>query len=242
MPKKRFNILLRTILVLCASGVYISSLVYATDSISRYFPTSSASTLWTSASLISFSTWGNSADGTLSGGTSYYNLNNDTQSVGNYLSGVYYDSNYGYFQLHWDNTTPENNVRVTSVSTKCGVGNYGFDLWGYAKSIDIWGDNNLVGLIKFDYSPDINVYYCDNDKKLHGYAYSEMTWFQSFEWISFEIWAIPDIVNPLTPRNDPYFANNNSVLVTEFTPSFNSVQSDINSTEAGKESLFYIVK
>jgi len=43
----------------------------------------------------------------------------------------------------------------------------------------------------FDYNSSIYVYYCESDKKLHGFAYSKALGFQNFEGIGFEI--IPNI-------------------------------------------------
>jgi len=234
----RINLVLATIFIVS----FAFSVSFASDTLSRTFDYSAATLLGSSASQIMFSTWGLSSDTTRSGSTTYYNAGNDTLTVWNYLSGYYYDTNYWFFDLQWDSVTLTNNVQVISTTSLCGVGNYGYKLWWYAKSIDTGGGNNLVGLIDFDYSSDIFVYYCDNDKKLHWYAYNEDIGFQSFEWIQFEVWSVPNIVDPYLPKSDPYFTNNNSILVTDITPKFNSIQGDIVIKDWGKESVFYIVK
>ncbi len=66
-----------------------------------------------------------------------------------------------------------NNVRVISSTDRCATG-YGYKLGGFAQGVD-------AGLINFNYSSDVFVYYCESDSKLHGYAYNEDYGFQSFE-------------------------------------------------------------
>lgn len=136
-----------------------------------------------SFSNVWFSTGGTtSSGGYFSGETTYYNAGNDTQVTGNYLSGYYYDTNYGYFELNWHNGDGTSfkvsierrlNDQELIARNKVGVYCYKFDGWAKGITTTFNGNSsNDVGFIDFGYNSDIFVYYCDDDKKLHGYAYS----------------------------------------------------------------------
>lgn len=155
---------------------------FALDVVSNDFDSQSATSSGSNNSTVWFSTGGLSLDGTASGTTSYINKNNDSDTIGNYLRGYYYDTQLGFFRLDWNLTDTTKNVRIISSTDKCGTG-YGYKFGGYA-----YGEAG--GYIKFDYNNDIFVYYCESDKKLHGYAYSEHTGFQNFEGLSFEVVAL----------------------------------------------------
>ena len=240
MSKKLFYTIWRTMLGLFACVGFVGTMVFAADTVSRTLDTSSSTTAWTSASTIWFSTGWVSSDGTASGSSLYINNWNDTQVISNYLSGFYYDTNYGFFAFSWTGATSLN-VHVSDVTTKCGAWVYGFRFAWYAKGAET-ALGNTVWLINFWYDNNIFVYYCDNDKKLHGYAYSEDIGFQSFEWIAFEVGAVPNIGDPFSPKVDPFFVNNNSAIISDTNQAFNSIQSDVISTDWWKESIFYIIK
>jgi hypothetical protein len=242
MKSKKSHNVFRILLGMFIGAFFFGTLVYATDSLTRTFETIGATALGSSASQVWFSSGWLSEDATTSGTTTYYNAWNDTQLIGNYLSGYYYDSNYGFFQLNWNTLHPENNVKIVATTDKCGEWVYGYRFDGYARGIETVPSGFNVWSIDFWYNDDVFVYYCDNDKKLHWYAYSEDLWTQTFEWIPFEIWTVPNIVNEFTPKVDPFFANNNSAVVADIIPNFNSIQWDKVSTEGWKESIFYIIK
>lgn len=136
--------------------------------------------------------------------TSYINKDNDSDTIGNYLRGYYYDTQFGFFKLDWSADTTKN-VRIVSSTDKCSSG-YGYKFSGFASG-------STVGFMQFDYSNDIYVYYCEADKKLHGYAYSEHIGFQSFEGLSFEIASLAQNLQTLTSGDDPFFVNNNSLIL-----------------------------
>lgn len=153
---------------------------------------------------------------------------------GNYLKGYYYDTQLGFFKLDWS-ANPANNVRFVASTTKCATG-YGYALGGYAYGQD-------GGLIDFDYSSEISVYYCESDQKLHGYAYSVDAGFQSFEGISLEAWS-GAYKATLMLGEDPNFVNNSSLLLTEIPPELEAlgIQGELQTRTWGIESIFYIVK
>lgn len=178
---KRFSLLHKisfSIAVFLLSGMLIT---FALDVVGTDFSPQSATSSGSNNSQIWFST-GAASTGT----TSYMNKNNDSDTIGNYLRGYYYDTQFGFFRLDWNPTDITQNVRIISSTDKCGTG-YGYKFGGYA-----WSDS--AGLIRFDYDTTNFVYYCESDKKLHGWAYSEHIGFQSFEGLSFEVIALANNV------------------------------------------------
>lgn len=201
-------------------GIFSWSVAYAVDTVSQNIPTQSATTTGGNTNTVWFST------GTTSTGAQYYvqyvNRDNDSSIVNNYLQGYYYDTQFGFFKLDWDSTTPSNNVRIVDSTDKCPTG-YGYKLGGYARGED-------VGFLDFDFDNDIYVYYCESDQKLHGYAYDFDLGLQSFEGIGFNIAASSTNTASLIGGNDPFFVNNNSIILLPNTES-TSVQGDIASTD-----------
>lgn len=165
--------------------------------------------------------------------TQYMNSGNDSAVIGNYLHGYYYDTQYGFFKLDWSATDPLMNVRVIASTDRCASG-YGYKLSGFAQGID-------AGLLNFNYSSDVFVYYCESDGKLHGYAYDVDFGFQSFEGVRFNINAIPENTQAFTAVADPFFVNNNSIILSSPVGA-GTIQGDQQSTDWGKSMLFYIVK
>lgn len=190
-----------SIFVFLVSGIFMA---FGLD-IDPQFVTSSGS----NNSHIYFST-----GGTASGTTSYINKDNDSDTIGNYFQGYYYDTQFGFFKLDWNTGDTSQNVHVVSTTDKCsGVG---YKFAGYAQS-------DSAGYIKFDHDATNFVYYCTSDKKLHGWAYSEHLGFQSFEGITFEIIALADNPQSLTSTSDPFFVNNKSLILMNFPTTSNSL-------------------
>lgn len=203
---------------------------FALDVVNTDFSPQSAVSSGSNNSRIWFST-----GGTYTGTTSYWNKNNDSDTIGNYLWGYYYDTQFGFFRLDWSLTDATQNVRIDSSTDRCGTG-YGYKFSGYAYS-------DTAGFIKFDYDADNFVYYCEVDKKLHGYAYSEHIGFQSFEGISFEAVALADNAqSPLSSGNDPFFVNNNTLILIGIQSHPTDIQGESVTNKEGKEAIFYIVK
>ena len=182
--------------------------------------------------------------GTTSTGSQYYinyiNKDNDSTTISNYLIGYYYDTQYGLFRLDWDATNPNNNVRIIDSTDKCTTG-YGYKLGGFARGAVYNGTIPDAGFFNFNYSDDIYVYYCESDGKLHGTAYDLDYGFQSFEGIQFDIIAKSDLTPAILGNPDPFFVNNNSILLLP-SVGWNSVQGDEAATDWGKSSTFYIIK
>ena len=221
------------ILTFFLCGILMS---YALDVVNINFSPQSATWTGSNNSQIWFST-----GGSLSGTTSYINKNNDSDTVGNYRRWDYYDTRLGFFKLDWNTTDTTKNVRILSSTDKCSSW-YGYKFWGYAES-------STVGYIQFDHDINNFVYYCESDKKLHGWAYSEQTGFQSFEGISFEILAVAQNPQSLPSWNDPLFVNNATKILINTTTSSNAVQTQTNTIQGkglakktGQEIFFYIVK
>lgn len=168
--------------------------------------------------------------------TSYWNKNNDSDVIGNYLRGYYYDSQFGFFKLDWNGVDMMKNVHIISSTDKCGSW-YGYKFSGYAYS-------DTAGYINFNYDTNNFVYYCEADKKLHGYAYGEQIGFQNFEWISFEVVALAQNNQSLPSGNDPFFVNNNSTIIMNLPPDFNpsTIQWKGLAGKLWQEVIFYIIK
>jgi hypothetical protein len=207
----------------------------ATDTVGAVLSPQTATASGSDNSRISVSTGGLSADATASGTTSYVNSNSDATVIGDYLKGYYYDSMLGFFRLDWS-ANPSNNVRFVASSTKCASG-YGYQLGGYAYGA-------YGGIINFGYSSNINVYYCQSDNKLHGYAYSSDTGFQNFEGVGFSLLGGGAVMGAgfSTGSSDPFFANNSTILLSETPSSITNIQGEKTSSEIGSEVIFYIVK
>lgn len=186
----------------------------------------SATSPGSSTSIISVSTWSI---------TQYINENNDSETIGNYFKWYYYDSLFWFFKLDWSPTLT-NNVRVIASTDKCSSG-YWYKIWWYAYS-------EYSGLIDFDYSNDIFVYYCDSDSKLHWFAYSENNWFQNFEWISLSLVSVTSNIPSIFQNTwDPFFVNNNTMLLQNKNDIFtNVIQWQVNNVEVAKETIFYVLK
>ena len=184
------------------------TLSYALDVISSSIKNQSATSPGSYNSEISF----------LTGAASYINKNNDSDIIENYFTGAYYDSQFEFFQLNWSTDTTKN-VRIIGTTGKCSSG-YGYKLGWFAY-------NDQAGFVRFDFSDSLYVYYCQSDKKLHGYAYSEHIGFQNFEWIGFEIDALslstsaPQTTgtsqSPSTGVTSTIFTNDTSLILTPTT-------------------------
>lgn len=235
-PMRKSRSQIRNVANILFAGVCfaVSAWASATDSFSSVAPQSSTGS-GSNGSVIMVGTGGVSADGTATGMVEYVNKDDDQTMFGNYLRGYYYDTQLGFFKLDWSEN-PSDNVRFVASTTKCASG-YGYSLGGYAYGQD-------GGLIDFDYSSDISVYYCENDKKLHGYAYSVDAGFQSFEGISLEAWSGGYRANFALSGEDPYFINNSTMLLSSIPPELQAtaIQGETQSRSWGVETIFYIVK
>ncbi|NDK09898.1 hypothetical protein GW846_03905 [Candidatus Gracilibacteria bacterium] len=187
-----------------------------------------------------------STNSSWSGALSYVNKGDNSSVIGNYFTGIYYDSVYGFFKTDWS-STPSENVRVIDSTSKCSSG-YGYKLGGFAKSEDF-------GYVDFDYNSNIYVYYCVSDGALHGYSYSLNNGFQNFEGIAFEIQkqASNPSANPsgtgvfvndestiTQPGTNSLTPNEGNAINSNFTPE--TIQNDSFKFESVNESLFYIIK
>ncbi len=212
LTKKRahYKTMLTSFFLVCFSSVLVT---FALDVTDTTFSPQSATSSGSNNSQIWFST-----GSTSSGTTSYINKNNDSDVIGNYLRGYYYDTQFGYFKLDWNETNANENVHVASSTDKCGTG-YGYKFSGFAQS-------TTAGFINFNHDVSNFVYYCESDKKLHGWAYSEHLGFQSFEGIGFEVVALSQNNPSLSTGNDPFFVNNNSVILMNLPKKTVSVQGD----------------
>ncbi|EKD44771.1 MAG: hypothetical protein ACD_71C00010G0003 [uncultured bacterium (gcode 4)] len=214
------------------SSIFI---VFALDVVSTDFSSQPATSSGSNNSTVWFSTGWLSLDETVSGTTSYINKDNDSDTIGNYLRGYYYDTQFGFFRLDWNLTDTTQNVRIISSTDKCGTG-YGYKFGGYA-----YGEAG--GYIKFDYNNDIFVYYCESDDKLHGYAYSEHTGFQNFEGLSFEVVALSQNTSNLpSGSGDPFFVNNTSLILIGLSGRSTDIQGESVANQKWREVIFYIVK
>lgn len=172
-------------------------------------------------SSIFFSTW--------SIQTKYYNKDSNSDIIGNYLSGSYYSTTYGYFDF----------IDVSFVwSTSACLTGYGYRLSGKAKS-------ETGGFIDFWYNKNTFVYYCMNDNKLYGKAYMPSLWEQIFDGITFSI--LPNLSTPSLPTENTFFVNNVTTIFSNhvLTPGdreSNRVWSDIQPLTYGSEVIFYIWK
>ncbi len=205
--------------------------VFAEDVISEIIPSNTATSPWSNNSYIQ--TWAGNSQ------AQYINKGNNSTVIGNYFKGYYYDSVYGFFRLDEPTLQPSERVRVVSSTGKCPSW-YGYKLWWYAYS-SVWG------VIDFDYNNNIFVYYCESDKKLHGYGYNENIGFQSFEWIGFEI--IPNITTNNVTTGTGFFVNDitsiDDIVTYSWATSnydYNTIGWDVIELDATQESIFYIVK
>ena len=179
----------------------------------------------------------------------YINAGNNSTIIWNYLSGSYYDTATGFFELYWDDSNLKNNVHITWSTTLC-PSDYGYRLAWYAYSENF-------GLINFDTGSSNYVYYCFEDRKLHGYAYSELIWFQNFEWISFDVRTDSNIVSDPNANTNTGFTNDFTDIdaIDRFIPRDsdappienipvqpNRIGTEILEFEDTQESIFYIIK
>ena len=217
-------------ILFCIFCISLPALVFALDVVDTNFSPQSAQSPGSNGSTVWFST-----GGTMTGTTSYWNEDNDSNVIGNYLRGYYYDTQFWFFKLDWNPLDLTQNIRIISSTDKCSTG-YGYRFWGYAQSETVW-------LINFGYSNEIYVYYCELDKQLHGYAYSEHIGFQNFEGISFEVIALSQNMTSLPMNsNDPFFVNNNTMILMGLQSSKTDIQGESISSKKWKEAIFYIVK
>ena len=188
-------------------------MTFALDVVDTNFTPQSAISSGSNNNQIWFST-GTASTGT----TSYWNKNNDSDTIGNYLAGYYYDTQFGFFRLDWNALDMTQNVRIISSTDKCSTG-YGYKIGGYAQS-------DFAGFMQFDYDANNFVYYCQSDKKLHGWAYNESLGFQSFEGIGFEIIALAQNPQTFSPSSgsDPFFVNNNSIILMNLPANTQDIQ------------------
>ncbi len=209
-------------------GIGVFWYVFWDDVVSQILPVDRADDPWSNGSIVE----------TLAGAASYVNRGNNSTVIGNYFTGLYYDSVYGFFDLDWS-STPEENVHVVSSTGICPAG-YGYKMWGYAYSEDFW-------LIDFDYNSSTFVYYCEWDFTFKWYAYSDTLGLQSFEGIGFTI--IPSITLTGNTTGTGVFVNDVTTIddIVTFTGSssnydYNKIWGDIVELEATEESIFYIIK
>lgn len=106
-----------SILIFFFGGICIT---FALDVVSTDFTPQPATSSGSNNSRVWFST-GQASTGT----TSYINKNNDSDTIGNYLRGYYYDTQFGFFRLDWNTADTSQNVRIISSTDKCGTG-YGY--------------------------------------------------------------------------------------------------------------------
>lgn len=209
--------------------------VFAIDVISENILAQSATDTGSNNSQVSILSWWIDQ-------TNYINAWDNSAIIGNYFSGYYYDTVYGFFRLDWSNNL-SNNVRIVSWTDACAQG-YGYKIGWYAYS-------ESAGLIDFDYNNDIYVYYCLSDKKMHGYSYSNILGFQSFEGIGFDVLTSP-ISETQAPTSNDSFINDQTQITELSSPldpnnaSNNSpptiIWSDIFEFLDTDESIFYIIK
>jgi hypothetical protein len=219
---------------LCALGVFwvVFAADYLSDSLDYGIATASGS----NNSLISIVTDTGSPGSVKE--AKYWNKWDNSTIIDNFFTGYYFDSSYGFFRLDWSANQQEN-IRVVSSTSACPTG-YGYKIGGYARSEYFW-------FIDFDYSSSVYVYYCESDKKMHGYGYSETLGFQNFEGISFDI--IPNIGGIAETTSSGIFVNDTTSLpnIGVFSGGssnfdYNSLFGDTFSLDATKESIFYIIK
>ncbi len=172
----------------------------------------------------------------MTGAVTYINKGNDSTTLGNYFTGSYYDSTYGFFRMDHSGDLSQN-VRVIGSTDRCS-GSYGYRLGGTAYS-------TTFGYIRLDPSSVNYVYFCESDQKLRGFAYSSTLGWQNFAGLSLSLETYSSIELTFSGSlNDPFFLNNRSSLSSIETPGGKafSLQGDVVSTNTGKESVFYIVK
>lgn len=208
------------------------------DDIIFLIPTQVATSNWSSQSLIEFS-----KAGTTWWETYYADEWWNSTVIGNYFKWYYYDNNLWFFRLDWS-SNPAENVSIISSTEKCW-NSYGYKLGWYAQSA--WTSWEIFGYMDFDYSSDIYVYYCEWDKKLHGYAYTEYLGFQNFEWIWFEIlpfsWALLWTTSSNLFVNDTTNINQKWVYTWSDSNYWKSwIGWDIFNIDDTKESIIYIIR
>lgn len=196
-------------------------------SFTSYLITSQYSTsVWSNNSIISF-TWTATKE--------WYYINNEDNSaiIGNYFEWYYFDSLFWFFKLDWSANQYEN-VRITDSTDACTTW-YWYKLWWKAFSEQAW-------YIDFDYNSSTFVYYCLDDGKLHGTAFSDYIWFQDFEWI----WvSIVNSITDLTQNVSDSLFMNDTTTVNISSSSLDWIETlwwNITQTDVYKESIFYIVK
>ena len=221
------------------SFLFIVSVLYVfADDIIMLIPTQVATSNGSSQSLIEFSkSW-------TSGWETYYaDEGGNSTVIGNYFKWFYYDNNLWFFKLDWS-ANPSENVSIISSTEKCWD-SYGYKLWWYAQSAGTFGE--IYGYMDFDYSSDIFVYYCEGDKKLHWYAYTQYLWFQNFEWIGFEIlpfsWSLLWTTSSNLFVNDTTNINVKGVYTWSDSNYWKSgIWGDIFNIDDTKESIIYIIR
>jgi hypothetical protein len=98
-----------------------------------------------------------------------------------------------------------------------------------------------------------------SDEELHGYAYSSLLWYQSFEGITFDINVEASIIPTEEPTGTWVFINDDTEITQEDIESwdpgdpgiaeadnsnfnFDTIQNDLLEFDGKYESLFYIIK
>ena len=203
----------------------ITNLVYALDRAEWPVQYSVATGIGSVGNTISF----------LTGSITYINRDNDSTMIGNYFTGSYYDSTYGFFKMDHSGDLNKN-IRIVGSTDRC-PGSYGYRLGGTAYS-------TTFGYIRFDPSTVNFVYFCESDKKLRGFWYSSALGWQNFNGLSLQLETYSNIALTFSgTTNDPFFLNNRSSLGSSpFVNGPSGIQGDLRSTDLGKESVFYIVK
>jgi hypothetical protein len=86
----------------------LSAIAYGLDRVENTLPTATATGQGSTGNTLSV----------FSGAIQYINTNNDSTTVGNSLSGSYYDSVFGSFRLNWS-TDKTRNVRIGRPTARC---------------------------------------------------------------------------------------------------------------------------
>ncbi len=226
--KKQTNNFKNILFITFLTFVLSFSIVLALDEVAENITNQSATATGSNNSVVIFLTgWTDDPQ--------YINAWNNSTVIWNYFRGYYYDSVYGYFQLDWDDSGDiANNVHITGSTDRCSSG-YGYKIGWYAYS-------EYYGFVDFNYDSSVYVYYCLSDQSMYGHAYSELVWFQNFEWIWFEILTTPINTTPETTTSTWFVNDRTNIIDVEWNPGPNVIGSDVFEFKDTGESIFYIIK
>lgn len=160
--------------------------------------------------------------------TYYSNSWDDSTVIGNTLTWYYFDTVHGIFKPDWSENSTDN-VRIIAPTSRCSSW-YGYKFSWKAKSQYAW-------YIDFAHASNKFVYYCVEEWKLYGEAYSSLVGFHRFDGIAFNI--IPSLNQQVEKvENNQVFENDQSNIDQwEITPF--ELQNEL---IEWSESLFYIIK